>query len=97
MTTGTTSPPPAPAGVSVELRYFAAAAEAAGCLAEQLELPAGTTLTGLRALLTGRSPQMAQVVGASTFLLNAVSSRPEASTTLADGDRVDVLPPFAGG
>ena len=34
--------------IAVELRYFAAAAEAAGRPEERLELPAGTTLAALR-------------------------------------------------
>ena len=37
-----------PEQISVTLRYFAAAAEAAGRPEERLDLPPGTTLAGLR-------------------------------------------------
>ena len=40
---------------------------------------------------------MARVIGVSSFLVNAVSAPADSLTPLADGDRVDVLPPFAGG
>ncbi|SPT53365.1 molybdopterin converting factor, subunit 1 [Actinomyces bovis] len=89
-----------PAGgarIVVTLRYFAAAAEAAGRPEELVELPAGSTLAGLRAELAGRGTQMAKVVGLSTFLLNAVATPADALAPLSDGDRVDLLPPFAGG
>ena len=74
-----------------------AAAEAAGRTEERLELPDGATLAGLRELLAGRDLEMARVIGVSSFLVNAVSAPADSLTPLADGDRVDVLPPFAGG
>ena len=79
------------------MHYFAAAAEAAGRTEERLELPDGATLAGLRELLAGRDLKMARVIGVSSFLVNAVSAPADSLTPLADGDRVDVLPPFAGG
>ena len=62
-----------------------------------VELPDGATLAGLRELLAGRALEMARVIGVSSFLVNAVSAPADSLTPLADGDRVDVLPPFAGG
>ena len=91
------SPTPAALPVVIELRYFAAAAQAAGRTEERLELPDGATLAGLRELLAGRDLEMARVIGVSSFLVNAVSAPADSLTPLADGDRVDVLPPFAGG
>ena len=88
-----TSPRPA----SVTLRYFAAAAEAAGRPEERLDLPAGTTLAGLREQLAGRGLELARVVPICSFLVNSVSTPADSLTPLADGDAVDVLPPFAGG
>ena len=90
-----TSAPPDAAVIAVELHYFAA--EAAGRTEERLELPDGTTLAGLRELLAGRDLKMARVIGVSSFLVNAVSAPADSLALLADGDRVDVLPPFAGG
>ena len=92
-----TSAHPDAAVIAVELHYFAAAAEAAGRTEERLELPDGATLAGLRELLAGRDLEMARVIGVSSFLVNAVSAPADSLMLLADGDRVDVLPPFAGG
>lgn len=85
------------APISLEVHYFAAAQEAAGRPQERLEVPTGTTLAGLRAQLAGRSLDMARVVGACSFLVNSLSTPADSLTPLSDGDRVDVLPPFAGG
>lgn len=83
--------------IAIEVHYFAAAAQAAGRTEERLELPAGTTLAGLRELLAGRGLEMAKVIGASSYLVNSVSAPADSLAELHDRDRVDVLPPFAGG
>lgn len=83
--------------IAVDLRFFAAAADAAGRTEERLEVPAGTTVAGLRSLLARRGADLAQVVDVSSYLVNAVAVGPEAPVVLDDGDRIDVLPPFAGG
>lgn len=81
----------------IEIRYFAAAAEAAGTTHEHLEVAPGTTLAALREALAGRGTQMARVIGLSSYLVNSLSAPADGLQELADGDRVDVLPPFAGG
>ena len=68
--------------VSLVLRYFAAAADAAGRPEERLDLPTGTTLAGLREQLAGRGLEMARVVPICSFLVNSVSTR--AGFTLPD-------------
>ena len=93
----TTTSPPAGATIAVELRYFAAAAEAAGRPEERLELPVGTTLVALREQLAGRGLEMSRVIGVSSCLVNALSTPADSLTPLEDGDRIDILPPFAGG
>ena len=40
---------------------------------------------------------MARVIGLSSYLVNSLSAPADGLQELADGDRVDVLPPFAGG
>ena len=85
------------AQISVTLRYFAAATEAAGRPEERLDLPAGTTLAALREQLSGRGLEMARVIPICSFLVNSVSTPAASLTPLTDGDAVDVLPPFAGG
>jgi thiamineS protein len=83
--------------IAVELRYFAAAAEAAGRPEERLKLPAGTTLAALREQLAGRGLEMSRIIGISSCLVNALSTPTDSLTPLKDGDRIDILPPFAGG
>jgi len=81
---------------SVTVRYFAAAAEAAGVEEELLAAAdAGTTLGELRDLLVDRyGAAMARVVANGSFLVDGVVRRDGAAPL---GASVDVLPPFAGG
>jgi sulfur-carrier protein len=75
-----------------EVRYFAAAAEAAGREEELLE---ASTVGELKALLIGAyGTPMTKVLASGSFLVDGVVSRDDA---LPIGARVDVLPPFAGG
>lgn len=80
----------------VTVRYFAAAAHAAGVEEQPFTLPPGMTLGGLSELLKGVNPQLARVVERSCFLVDEVAAR-DLGRPLADGCVVDVLPPFAGG
>lgn len=80
---------------SVVVRYFAAAAEAAGCEEETLALPTAATAGTLRELLVERyGDAMARVLAAGSFLVDGVVTRDDARPL---GERVDVLPPFSGG
>jgi molybdopterin synthase sulfur carrier subunit len=75
-----------------EVRYFAAAAEAAGRESETLE---ASTVGQLRSLLAERyGDAMRRVLASGSFLVDGVVSRDDAREL---GARVDVLPPFAGG
>ena len=80
------------------IRYFAAAAEAAGREDEVIEpaLAASLTTVGaVRAHLIERYGEaMARVLANGSFLVDGVVSRDDARSV---GQRVDVLPPFAGG
>ena len=79
---------------SVSLRYFAAAAEAAGRADEVWDAPVAT-VGELRAALVARyGAPMERVLETGSFLVDGVVSRDPAR---AVGARVDVLPPFAGG
>lgn len=79
----------------VMLRYFAAAAEAAGREAEELDLGADHTLGALRdALIDRYGDPMSRVLKSGSFLVDGVVRRDPA---LPAGERVDILPPFAGG
>ena len=78
---------------TVVVRYFAAAAEAAGV--EEESLPAVATVGHLKAVLIERyGDAMTRVLTSGSFLIDGVVSRNDSRTL---GARVDVLPPFAGG
>ena len=80
-------------GTTVTVRYFAAAADAAGRLEETL--PDLATVGALRAELVAKyGDPMARVLASGSFLVDGVVSRDDSRTL---GLRVDVLPPFAGG
>lgn len=80
---------------TVQVRYFAAAAEAADRAEETLTVPAGADLTHLRAVLVERyGARMEQILGVAAYLVDSELTRDPNS---AVGDQVDVLPPFAGG
>ncbi|MHA6966476.1 MoaD/ThiS family protein [Glutamicibacter bergerei] len=80
----------------ITIRYFAAAAAAAGTEQETWDRP--ETLSQLRAQLTeAYGPAMAQVLRAGSFLINGVVRRDAGELGSADELTVDVLPPFAGG
>ena len=78
----------------VLVRYFAAAAEAAGRAEETWDSPVAT-VGELRAALVSRyGSAMSRVLETGSFLVDGVVSRDPARPL---GERVDVLPPFAGG
>jgi molybdopterin converting factor small subunit len=78
---------------AVTVRYFAAAAEAAGTTEEAL--PAVSTVGDLRGILIAKyGAAMTRVLAQASFLIDGVVSRDDSRTI---GTRVDVLPPFAGG
>lgn len=87
--------------VRVAVRFFAAAKAAAGRDEQQFAVDAGTTLEGLlekveRSLPDAGAGQGRQVIARCSVLRNGQSG-PASDTELADGDTVDLLPPFAGG
>lgn len=84
-------------GPSLRVRYFAAAAEAAGTTTEQVTLPAGATAADLVATLAGaRGGDLERVLGISSLLVDGVV-REDLTLPLDGAAEVDVLPPFAGG
>jgi len=75
----------------VLVRYFAAAAEAAGREEERLS---AATVGELRDTLLASYPTMGAVLSKGSFLVDGIVTRDPAR---ALGARVDVLPPFSGG
>ena len=87
--------------LAVRVRYFAGARAAAGTPEETLHLavPDGRAVSVgdvLAAAVSARGDQLARVIAASSFLLDGTAVR-DRGTAVADGQELDVLPPFAGG
>ncbi|MBB5911836.1 molybdopterin converting factor small subunit [Nocardia transvalensis] len=79
----------------VEVRYFAAIADAVGKSSEHLDLPTGSTVADLRRALTaGYGPGLDPMLKVCAFLIGDELTRDESAALTP---RVDVLPPFAGG
>jgi sulfur-carrier protein len=82
----------------VTIRYWAAAKDAAG-VAEQ-QLAADTLAAALAAAVAANdTARLGAVLARSSFLIdgNPVGRRATESVALADGNVIEVLPPFAGG
>jgi len=82
------------ATMTVQVRYFAAAAEAAGLDSETISAP---TLGGLlEQAVSVHGADLGRVLERCSILIDGErTDDPEAP--LRDGQMVDVLPPFAGG
>jgi molybdopterin synthase sulfur carrier subunit len=79
--------------MQVQVRYFAAAKAATGVAEETRQLAEGRSIGALLDEL-GDDPRA--VFARCSFILNEVATTDRA-IVLRDGDRLDVLPPFAGG
>ena len=75
------------------IRYWAAARAAAGVAEETYD---GSTLADVLDTATrSHGPELARVLSVASFLVDG--RRTDLHAPLADGDTVEVLPPFAGG
>jgi molybdopterin converting factor small subunit len=82
--------------VSVQVRYFAAARDAAGCPEEVLADENETTVDDLVVRLGDRHGEpLTTVLARCGFLVDGQRAAPGA--VVPGGAVVDVLPPFAGG
>lgn len=74
------------------VRYFAAAAEAAGTESEER---GETSLVALRAEIIAEHPALADILPRCAVLVDGV--RTDGDLALDDAELIDILPPFAGG
>ena len=74
------------------VRYFAAAAEAAGTDSEER---GEQTLLDLRAAVIAQHPALADILPRCAVMVDGV--RTDTDRPLDDAQLIDVLPPFAGG
>ncbi len=78
----------------IPVRLFAAAAAAIG--EEETAVPARTVAEAITALGERTHEEGRRVLARSSVLVNSVAT-PDRERELGHGDRLDVLPPFAGG
>ena len=82
---------------TVHVRYFASLREALGP-GETVELPAGSTLAGLRDQLLASSPQHAEVLARSRTVRCALNQHmADESVLVPAGAEVAFFPPVTGG
>jgi molybdopterin synthase sulfur carrier subunit len=82
----------------VTMRYWAAAKDAAGVAEQQLTADTLANALAAAAGINGGA-QLRAVLDRSSFLIDGspVGRRAADSVVLADGNVIEVLPPFAGG
>lgn len=78
----------------IRMRYFAQAADAAGCRDEEIEL-AGHGQDELREALVRRHPGLAPLLDVCRLAVNGAYVPYDHA--LADGDEVALIPPVSGG
>ncbi|MCU1550723.1 MAG: molybdenum cofactor biosynthesis protein MoaD [Glaciihabitans sp.] len=81
---------------NIRLRFFAAARAAAGIDETSVTVSSGATIGDALALFAVDRPDVSDVVSRCSFLVNGIAET-NPLRPLADGDLVDVMPPFAGG
>jgi sulfur-carrier protein len=83
---------------TVTMRYWASAKDAAGVPEQQLTADTLAAALSAATEISGGS-QLRAVLDRSSFLIdgNPVGRRAADSVMLADGNVIEVLPPFAGG
>ncbi|WP_111767815.1 MoaD/ThiS family protein [Nakamurella deserti] len=83
--------------VTLTVRYFAAAAAAAGVEEERVDAAAPATVRSVLDSCVRRfGPEFATVLQRCSYLLDEIAVH-ELDAPLRSGARLDVLPPFAGG
>ncbi len=82
--------------MKIDVHYYAAAKELAGCERSTFEFPDETISQNvLREAVAARFPSLGNFIARMRLAINGDFADP--SSALRDGDRVDVLPPVAGG
>lgn len=92
--TGATGATGATEAATITVRLFAGAAAAYG--SDTATVRGATVAEAIRDLTAGAPADATTAIERSSLLVNAVACT-DHSRVLADGDRIDVLPPFAGG
>ncbi len=84
--------------MTVTLRLFATAREAAGCTTDSFELTDGASVGDLVSLACGRyGDAFSEVLATARIWVNGDEPAGGSTAMLAAGDEVAVLPPVSGG
>jgi molybdopterin synthase catalytic subunit len=81
--------------MKVNVLFFGITHDLTGCAQEQVELPEGENLEGLRRQCEARFPRLQSVGGSLLLAVNQEIAR--GPTPLRDGDEVAFMPPVSGG
>jgi molybdopterin synthase catalytic subunit len=81
--------------MKVKVLFFGVTHDLTGCAQEQVEVPEGENLEGLRRLYETRFPLLLSVGGSLLLAVNQEIAK--GSTPLRDGDEVAFMPPVSGG
>jgi molybdopterin synthase catalytic subunit len=81
--------------MKVNVLFFGVTHDLTGCAHEQVDLPEGQNLEGLRRYYENRFPRLLSV--RSALLLAVNQEIADGSTRLRDGDEVAFMPPVSGG
>jgi MoaD family protein len=84
--------------MTIGLRLFAAARQAAGRGTDEFPLPDGSRLSELLGAACGRyGPEFSEVLARARVWVNGDEPAQGPETALTDGDEIAVLPPVSGG
>jgi molybdopterin synthase catalytic subunit len=81
--------------MKVNVLFFGITHDLTGCAQEQVDLPEGENLEGLRRHYEARFPSLLSVGGSLLLAVNQEIAK--GSTPLRDGDEVAFMPPVSGG
>jgi molybdopterin synthase sulfur carrier subunit len=84
-----------PSTIQITVKLFAAYQEAFGVPDLVLQLPAGSTVAGVRDRLITEHPELEEWRNLTRFGVNLQFVDPD--TVLKDGDEVVLIPPVSGG
>lgn len=83
--------------MTLQVRWFAGAAEAAGTASSTVQWRDGMTVSEALAEAAGGNERAVRAVGVASLLLDARLVTDRATPVPAEARTLDVLPPFAGG
>ncbi len=82
--------------MKVQIRWFAAASDAAGAEQESITVPQGTSIADTLSIAADGRERLGRITQISTLLVNGQATH-DRSQQILEPTTIDVLPPFAGG